>query len=51
MNAITDKVKHAETVGADDEQVDVEQGTKEYIENRFLGKFIKKFKDFIDKAE
>ena len=51
MNAITDKVKHAEAVGADDEQVDVEQGTKEYIENRFLGKFIKKFKDFIDKAE
>lgn len=51
MNAITDKAKHAETVGAEDEQVEVEQGTKEYIENRFLGKFIKKFKDFIDKAE
>ena len=32
-------------------QVEVEHGTKEYIENRFLGKFIKKFKDFIDKAE
>lgn len=52
MNTITDKSR--KTVAVTDnkeEQVDVEQGTKEYIENRFLGKFIKKFKDFIDKAE
>lgn len=54
INTITDKEeqKHNENKESTAEkEVDVEQGTSAYIENRFLGKFIKKFKDFIDKAE
>ncbi len=53
MNTITDKPqqKTEQPENNQDEQTDVEQGTSAYIENRFLGKFIKKFKDFIDKAE
>src|SRR5690554_5398538 len=52
MNPITNKGKDREEKEKQDEQKqDIEQGTKEYIENRFLGKFIKAFKDFIDKAE
>ncbi|WKW46961.1 cell division protein FtsA [Myroides sp. JBRI-B21084] len=49
MNSITEKPQASESDST--EEVDVEQGTSAYIENRFLGKFIKKFKDFIDKAE
>ena len=53
MNTISNKEeqKKAEHTADVDKEVDVEQGTSAYIENRFLGKFIKKFKDFIDKAE
>lgn len=52
MNAITDKTQNNNQAHENQEtQIDVEQGTSAYIENRFLGKFIKKFKDFIDKAE
>lgn len=52
MNTITDKPQQNDQTENDQEkQIDVEQGTSAYIENRFLGKFIKKFKDFIDKAE
>jgi len=53
MNTITDKPQHSsdQTENKEESQIDVEQGTSAYIENRFLGKFIKKFKDFIDKAE
>ncbi len=52
MNTITDKPQQKNPEDENQEiQVDVEQGTSAYIENRFLGKFIKKFKDFIDKAE
>lgn len=49
MNSITEKPQTTDS--NTNEEVDVEQGTSAYIENRFLGKFIKKFKDFIDKAE
>lgn len=53
MNTITDKPQQntEQEANSNEQQVDVEQGTSAYIENRFLGKFIKKFKDFIDKAE
>lgn len=53
MNTITDKPQQntEHEANSNEQQVDVEQGTSAYIENRFLGKFIKKFKDFIDKAE
>ncbi|MEG1022779.1 MAG: cell division protein FtsA, partial [Myroides sp.] len=52
INTITDKPQQNDQTENDQEkQIDVEQGTSAYIENRFLGKFIKKFKDFIDKAE
>ena len=53
MNTISNKEEQrkAEHTADEDKEVDVEQGTSAYIENRFLGKFIKKFKDFIDKAE
>ena len=51
MNTITDKPQVTENTNEEQQQIDVEQGTSAYIENRFLGKFIKKFKDFIDKAE
>lgn len=53
INSITEKTQQQQVSNetADEEQVEIEQGTKQYIENRFLGKFIKAFKDFIDKAE
>ncbi|HLW62934.1 MAG TPA: cell division protein FtsA [Flavobacterium sp.] len=50
MNPISNKGKDQEENENKPKQ-DEERGTKEYIENRFLGKFIKAFKDFIDKAE
>ncbi|MBA5791934.1 cell division protein FtsA [Flavobacterium sp. xlx-214] len=51
INTISDKAQQVEQTDNQEIQVDVEPGTSAYIENRFLGKFIKKFKDFIDKAE
>jgi len=52
MHPITASIKDENDENKTKSKVDVEKGgTSGYIENRFLDKFIRKFKEFIDKAE
>src|SRR5690554_1818524 len=52
MHPITSQVHEESEDNETKSKVDVEKGgTSGYIENRFLDKFIRKFKEFIDKAE
>lgn len=52
MHPITTSIKDENDENKTKSKVDVEKGgTSGYIENRFLDKFIRKFKEFIDKAE
>lgn len=52
MHPITSQVHEKSEDNETKSKVDVEKGgTSGYIENRFLDKFIRKFKEFIDKAE